>query len=446
MNVPILVPVHWGTYSGRSRHSPRSRNSIEQDLRLENWPENQAHWWIGWVHLSIVLKSLRIRAAATMVRGCLILRRQGVTMSESVCRWGILSTAEIGKKNWHAIANSGNGRVTAVASRSVQKAQQFIAECSASVPVAHKVEAVGNYEALLSRSDVDAVYIPLPTGLRTEWVVKAAQAGKHVMVEKPCGVTAADVQTMIAACQKANVQFMDGVMFMHNARMKQLRQVLDDGSSVGTIRRIVSHFSFYAADEWIQSNIRASSHLEPAGCLGDLGWYTIRIILWALNFEMPTEVRGRILHGAKRADSADEVPMEFQGELHFRSGVSASFFSSFRANHQQWVNVSGSNGYVQVNDFVVPYFGNEVEFQVANHKFAVDGCRFNMEKGFQRHTIAEYSNNNRNSQETQQFRTFADLVLSGTRDSYWPNIALQTQQILDAALKSAHNGGIAVSP
>ena len=367
-------------------------------------------------------------------------------MSEGVCRWGILSTAGIAKKNWHSIANSGNGRVTAVASRSVGKAQQFIAECSASVPVAHTVEAVGNYEALLARNDVDAVYIPLPTGLRTEWVVRAAQAGKHVMVEKPCGVTAADVRSMIDACQEANVQFMDGVMFMHSARMKQLRQVLDDGSSVGTIRRIVSQFSFCAADEWVQSNIRASSQLEPAGCLGDLGWYTIRIILWAMNFEMPTEVRGRILHGAKRPDSAEDVPMEFQGELHFRSGVSATFFNSFRANHQQWVNVSGTKGYVQVNDFVLPYFGNEVAFEVGNHNFAVDGCHFNMEKVFHRHAVAEYSNNTRNSQETELFRTFADLVLSGTCDSHWPGIALQTQQILDAALKSAHNGGVSVSP
>lgn len=367
-------------------------------------------------------------------------------MSEDVCRWGILSTAGIARKNWHSIANSGNGRVTAVASRSLGKAEEFIAECSASVPVAHKVHAVENYEALLARSDVDAVYIPLPTGLRTEWVVRAAQAGKHVMVEKPCGVTAADVQRMIDACQKSNVQFMDGVMFMHSARMKQLRQVLDDGSSVGIIRRIVSQFSFCAADEWVQSNIRASSELEPAGCLGDLGWYTIRIILWAMNFEMPTEVRGRILHGAKRADSAEVVPMEFQGELHFRSGVSASFFNSFRANHQQWVNVSGTKGYVQVNDFVLPYFGNEVAFEVGNHAFAIDGCHFNMEKVFHRHAVAEYSNNTRNSQEAQLFRTFADLVLSGTCDNHWPNIAFQTQQILDAALKSAHNGGVAVSP
>lgn len=367
-------------------------------------------------------------------------------MSESVCRWGILSTAGIAKKNWHSVANSGNGRVTAVASRSVEKAQQFISECCASVPVAHKVEAVGSYEALLARSDVDAVYIPLPTGLRTGWVIKAAQAGKHVMVEKPCGVTAADVRKMIDACQEANVQFMDGVMFMHSARMKQLREVLDDGKSVGTIRRIVSQFSFYAADEWVQSNIRASSQLEPAGCLGDLGWYTIRIILWALNFEMPTEVRGRILHGAKRPDSSEDVPMEFQGELHFQSGVSATFFNSFRANHQQWVNVSGTKGYLQVNDFVLPYFGNEVAFEVGNHNFAVDGCRFNMEKFVHRHTVSEYSNNTHNSQETELFRTFAGLVLSGKRDSYWPEIALKTQLILDAALKSAHNGGVAGSP
>ena len=148
-------------------------------------------------------------------------------MSERVCRWGILSTAGIAKKNWHSIANSGNGRVVAVASRSVEKAQQFIDECNASAVVPHTVEAIGGYDALLARKDIDAVYIPLPTGLRTEWVVKAAEAGKHVMVEKPCGVTTADVQKMVDACNKANVQFMDGVMFMHSARMNQLRQVLD---------------------------------------------------------------------------------------------------------------------------------------------------------------------------------------------------------------------------
>lgn len=108
--------------------------------------------------------------------------------------------------------------------------------------------------------------------------------------------------------------------------------------------------------------------------------------------------------------------------------------------------MSGTKGYVQVDDFVLPYFGNEVAFEVGNHNFAADGCFFNMEKFFHRHAVSEYSNNNRNSQEAELFRTFAGLVRSGKCDGYWPEIALKTQRILDAALKSAHNGGAAVAP
>lgn len=357
-----------------------------------------------------------------------------------VCRWGILSTAGIAMKNWHSIAASDNGTVVAVASRSAQKAQAFIDACQASVPVAHCVEALGSYEELLSRSDIDAVYVPLPTGLRTDWVVKAANAGKHVMVEKPCGVTAADVERMISACEANKVQFMDGVMYMHSSRMPEIRKVLDDGESVGDIRRIASQFSFNADEAWINSNIRASSELEPAGCLGDLGWYTIRATLWAMKYEMPKEVRGRILFGAKRPDSDQDVPMEFQGEMHFASGVSATFYNSFRGNHQQWVNISGTKGYVEWKDFVLPYFGNSLSFDIANHDFVGNGCLFNMEKRLQTVNVQEYSNNAETAQETSLFRNFSKLVLSGEVDSHWPEIALKTQRVLDAALSSAQNG------
>ena len=358
-------------------------------------------------------------------------------MSQSVCRWGFLSTAGIAKKNWHSIANSGNGCLVAVASRSTEKARQFISDCQSSAPVAHAVEALGTYESLLSRKDIDAVYIPLPTGIRTDWVVRAAEAGKHVMVEKPCGVTAADVRRMIDACNRSGVQFMDGVMFMHSARLAAMRAVLDDGESVGEIRRIASQFSFCADDSWVQSNIRASSQLEPAGCLGDLGWYTIRIILWAMNYELPTEVRGRILNGVQRPDSDQMVPLEFQGELHFANGVSATFYNSFRTNHQQWAHVSGTKGYLTLTDFVLPYYGNEVSWEVGRHRFMADGCYFNMERTLEQHRMFEYSNNHPTAQETTLFRTFSDLVLTGRRDPFWPEAALKTQQVLDAALKSA---------
>ena len=121
----------------------------------------------------------------------------------SECRWGFLSAAAIARKNWKAVRLSGNGRVTAVASRSAPKAEAFINECAAEVPVLTPVEAVGSYDALLQRDDVDAVYIPLPTGLRKKWVLAAAKAGKHVLVEKPVANNLVDAQEMIDACNDA---------------------------------------------------------------------------------------------------------------------------------------------------------------------------------------------------------------------------------------------------
>lgn len=362
-------------------------------------------------------------------------------MSSANCRWGILSTAAIATKNWHSIAASGNGRVVAVASRSATKAQAFIDACQASVPVAHEVEALGSYDELLSRDDIDAVYIPLPTGLRKDWVIKAAAAGKHVMVEKPCATNHADLTEMVDACRSNNVQFMDGVMFMHSDRLPAIRERLDDGTTVGTLRRIATQFSFCADEEWVASNIRASSELEPAGCLGDLGWYTTRITLFAMKYELPVRVRGQILHGAKRPDSPLEVPMEFQGELHFADGQTATFYNSFRGNHQQWVHLSGTAGYIEWKDFVLPYYGNTVTFETGNHDFAVDGCDFNMERHREVVELPEYSNNHATAQETKLFRNFSQLVLDGRIDDFWPDVALKTQLVLDAVLQSARNNG-----
>src|SRR3954452_11212289 len=161
----------------------------------------------------------------------------------AVCRWGILGTANIARKNWKAIRLAGNSTLAAVASRDPAKAQRFIDECQSAVPFA-PAPVPNTYDELLRRADVVAVYIPLPTGVRREWVVKAAEAGKHVLCEKPCGTDAAEVRVMTDACRANRVQFMDGVMFMHSRRLPLLRQVLDDGESVGELRRVTSQFSF----------------------------------------------------------------------------------------------------------------------------------------------------------------------------------------------------------
>ena len=114
-------------------------------------------------------------------------------MPRPLCRWGILGTARIARKNWKAIRNAGNSALVAVASRDPERARQFIEECQADVPLTPRPAACGSYQELLDRDNVDAVYLPLPTGIRKEWVLHAARAGKHVLCEKPCAVSSADL-------------------------------------------------------------------------------------------------------------------------------------------------------------------------------------------------------------------------------------------------------------
>jgi predicted dehydrogenase len=120
--------------------------------------------------------------------------------------WAILGSANIAHKLWKAIRMSGNSRVVCVASRDVSRAQEFIDECQAQLPFPDAPEAVEGYAVALARDDVDVVYIPLPTALRKEWVLKAAASGKHVLVEKPVGLTTGDVQEMIQACIKVAME------------------------------------------------------------------------------------------------------------------------------------------------------------------------------------------------------------------------------------------------
>src|SRR6516225_3372734 len=110
-------------------------------------------------------------------------------MSTPLCRWGILGTAWIARKNWKAIRNAGNSTLTAVASRDAERVRRFIEECQADVPLTPVPAACASYQELLDRDDIDAVYIPLPTGIRKDWVIQAARSGKHVLCEKPCAVS-----------------------------------------------------------------------------------------------------------------------------------------------------------------------------------------------------------------------------------------------------------------
>ena len=358
-------------------------------------------------------------------------------MSAHKLRWGILSTAQIARKNWKAIHHSGNGTVVALASREAERARKFIAACQAEAPMDDTPRALGSYEELLASKDVDAVYIPLPTGLRKEWVLRAAAAGKHIVCEKPCADSVADLREMIAACRQHRVQFIDGVMFMHSARLPRMRAVLEDGVSVGEIKRITSSFSFCAPPEFFTGNIRAKSSMERFGCLGDLGWYCIRFALWVMNWRMPLQVSGRILQEIPERDAGKAVPTEFSGELVFEHGVSSGFYCSFLTANEQCGTISGSKGYLRLADFVAPFHGPELFFDVNRTVHDVRGCDFNMQAHWQRFAVQEHSNSHPTAQETSLFRNFASQVGTGALNEHWLEMALQTQQVMEACFESA---------
>jgi predicted dehydrogenase len=356
----------------------------------------------------------------------------------SELRIGFLSTANIGRQNWKAVFNSGNCVISAVASRDVKRSRQFIREGQREFPFAAEPAALGSYEELIDSKSVDAVYVPLPTGLRKEWVMRAAAAGKHVICEKPCGVSFADVQDMADACRKNRMQFMDGVMFMHSPRQARVREILDDNQSVGQVRRISSAFSFCGTDEFSRGNIRLDGRLEPAGCLGDLGWYCIRFTLWTMKWQLPHTVTGRILSESKPIGGRVPAPTEFSGELFFDDNVSAEFYCSFIAADQQWAFVSGRNGWLRLPDFVHPFNSREPAFEVNRTEIRIREAGAGQRKA----PIPESAElGHATAQNTIMFRNFANQVFSGKLNNDWPMWVLKTQQVLDACLEAARKNG-----
>ncbi|MDP1564309.1 MAG: Gfo/Idh/MocA family oxidoreductase [Pirellulaceae bacterium] len=346
-------------------------------------------------------------------------------------RWGVLGAAVIARKFWQAVRASGCSSIAAVASRDPARAQAYIDQCHSRFPVAELPQVYLDYQSLIEAPGIDAIYVPLPTGLRQSWVIEAARHGKHVLCEKPCAISNVEMQAMIDACHRSGVQFMDNVMFMHSTRTEALRNQLHVEKRIGAVHRVATQFSFRGDSSFFQENIRNQATMEPWGCLGDLGWYCIRICLLAMNDELPIGVRGRIL----QSKESGSPPSEFSGELYFSGGRSASMYCSFINQHQQWVHVSGTEGNMWIDDFVLPWFGNRTRIRERCPSFNESGFDFNYECHGQDHWFDEYGNGHPTAQEVQLVRKF--VALTKKPDAYWPEIARETQCVMQALWDSA---------
>lgn len=181
-------------------------------------------------------------------------------------RWGILSTANIGVKAvMPAIRASHNGRIVAVASRDLTRAQRTI---KAADPGAR---AYGDYDALLADPDVEAVYIPLPNSMHAEWAIRAAERGKHILCEKPLGTTPDEVRRIIAACRTAGVLLLEAFMYRFHPQVRWALDQIAQGS-IGEPRLVRGAFAFDIRGH--PDNIRLIATLA-GGSLMDVGCYPL---------------------------------------------------------------------------------------------------------------------------------------------------------------------------
>ncbi len=193
-------------------------------------------------------------------------------------RWGVLSTAAIGlKKVIPGMQRSQHCTMAAIASRDLGRAQAAAAQLN--IPTAY-----GSYEELLADPNIDAIYNPLPNDLHLPWTIKAAEAGKHVLCEKPLTLTVAEAETLLAARNRTGVQIGEAFMIRSTAQWLRLRELIDSGR-IGQIRSITGVFSYFNADP---ANIRNQME-SGGGALLDIGCYLIHASRYAFAQE-PTRV------------------------------------------------------------------------------------------------------------------------------------------------------------
>jgi len=193
--------------------------------------------------------------------------RRGVIMAvmDKQLRWGVLSTANIGlKKVLPAMQRGAYSSVTAIASRDLNKAQQ--AAAALGIPTVY-----GSYEELLADPQIDAIYNPLPNHLHVPWTIKAAEAGKHVLCEKPIALTRAEAESLLAVRERTGVRIGEAFMIRCHPQWLRLRELLEQGR-IGELRAVMGFFSYFNADP---ANIR--NRVEyGGGALMDIGCYLIQ--------------------------------------------------------------------------------------------------------------------------------------------------------------------------
>ena len=245
-------------------------------------------------------------------------------------KWGILSTADINKRLLPGAQESDEVEVLAVGSRDLDRAREFGAKWG--IP-----RAYGSYEELLADPDIEAVYIPLPNTMHCEWSIRALEAGKHVLCEKPMSRHPADVEAAFDASERTGRLLSEAFMYRHNPQTKRLRELVDSGV-IGELRLIRSTFSYSLFDA---ENIRLRTDVE-GGSLMDVGCYCVSGS--RLLGGEPEVVSGQQFVGPSGTDWV------FAGTMRFPGGVLATFDCGTTMPERDELEAVGTEGSLFLDD------------------------------------------------------------------------------------------------
>jgi predicted dehydrogenase len=318
-------------------------------------------------------------------------------------RIGIIGCAGISWKQFiPAIALAKNAELVAISSRSAEKCSDFSAKYN--IPL-----AFDSYEALLDADKIDAVYIPLPNALHKEWSIKAANAGKHILCEKPLAVTAEECVEMGKAAEANNVLLMEAFMYRFHPVTARIFRDVQEGI-LGGLETVQAVHSFLLTDE---NNIRLSREMH-GGSLMDVGCYCVNVVRMLLN-EEPTAVSALAHYHPHGVDDQMNILAKFA------SGRSAILSSGLTSSYPSGYTVSGRNGYYHA------HYGFHLGVSAGTVTSNINGI--------------SNSINDQTNEYTCMIEHFADCVLNGTPLRYDYHDAAKNMAFINAALKSAKRNG-----
>lgn len=310
------------------------------------------------------------------------------------------------------IRSSKNARLAAVSSRTLAKAEEFVA----GYPGAVAVEGV---DRLIARDDVDAVYVATPTSAKEEIAALALRAGKHVLIEKPLQ-SKDSFERLAALAREKGLVLMDATHFVHHPRTAAMRGRIDE--LIGSARSLHTMFYFPFSD---RTNIRFDPRNEPMGAVGDMAWYAMRAVVEYLSPITLEDIKVFAEH-----DRQSNAVIRATGVLKFDAGKTATFDVGYTAGAAVMdLTVAGTSGILTQDDFVLDW---QSGFGFNNPDITTG---FVHRAGMAtRRDFAFIETPSEQSQHSLMVVNFAALILNGnkTEREKWLGATEMTQELLDA--------------